>query len=516
MKKKNENDEIKEFELNTKILKNFEKIMSMELDKVETLKITELDNGSKLLNIMSLCANLKTLIISKNLRLNTDQIIRNIFKADKLEKLVFNDVRLPQNGSLKRCTNLKEIYLESIRLFDIKNFLENSIVNKNSFEVLSISDSDMLNNSIGFFSNFYNLKSLELRNLRNCRFDDFSFIKRLKHLENLTIIGNEIPVKEVNNILEFNKQRMLDVSIKNDNQVMNLKINKKNVSELDVQSEDFSFAYKKLNLYKIDKINIFVNNGIDEFDNIKKLLDKKKKIKFILKDYSSLNIEQAQKVKDYLKIRNLIGAKKEKINIDSFIETKKQINQVIECVDNSDNEIQRFLKVYKTLAFQIDSEGITNETSYIRCSKLEVANLLNQCLQCINIDSSIIFGDELENGEPHYWNQVKIDGRWYNVDLALDIPYIKKKKTEYCLVDDEDFYEFHTAKSGEKHYCKDEYNYKFVKTYIRSGVFKEQLLVSYIESMKQKLKKIFDSNKKGKLLALPDSNNKKIDKNNPM
>ena len=181
---------------------------------------------------------------------------------------------------------------------------------------------------------------------------------------------------------------------------------------------------------------------------------------------------------------------------------------------DSDNEIQKFLKVYKELALKLDLDGVSKNATDIKCSKLNVANLLARCLQCINIDSNILYGDELENGEPHYWNQVKIDGNWYNVDLAIDIPYIKKKKTEYCLVDDEDFYEFHKLKSGEKHYCKDEYNYKFVKTYIRSGVFKEQLLVSYIETMKQKLKKIFASNKKGKILSLPDSNNTKINRNN--
>lgn len=504
MKKKNNNEEaIKEFELNTKILKNFERIMSMKLDEVEILKITELDNGSKLLNIMSLCANLKTLIISGNLRLNTDQIIKNIFRAAKLEKLVLNDVKLPKNGSLNKCTNLKEISLDSIRLFDIKNFLENNIVNKGCFEILSISNSDMLNNSLNYIGKFYNLKSIELVNLRNYKLDDLSFIKRLKHLENLTITGNEIEIKEVNNILDFENQRIIDISTKAEKQIINLKINKKNVSELEVQSEDFSFAYKKINLYKIDKINIIINDGINDFDTIKKLLERKKKIKLILKNYSSLNIEEAEKVRNYLKIRNLTGAKKEKINIDKFIEEKKQIDEVIKDVNNSDTEIQKFLKVYKALGLKLELDETTEDTSKIECQKIDVAKILEKCLQCINIESSIIFGDDLENGEEHYWNQVKIDGKWYNVDLALDIPKIKKKKVEYCLKDDEDFYEFHTAKSGEKHYCQEEYNYKFINVFIKKDLFKEQLLTSYIQMMKQKIKKIFESNKKEKILALP-------------
>ena len=83
----------------------------------------------------------------------------------------------------------------------------------------------------------------------------------------------------------------------------------------------------------------------------------------------------------------------------------------------------------------------------------------------------------------------------------------KKKKTEYCLLDDEDFLETHSPKSGTKQYCPEEYNYKFVNVYIKTGIFKEQLLASYIEIMKLKFKKIFNSNKKEKILALPSGEN---------
>ena len=505
--KNNDEELIKEFELNTKILKNFENIMSMKLDKLETLKVTELDNGSKLLNIMSLCANLKTLIISGNLRLNTDQIIRNIFRADKLEKLVLNDVKLPQNGSLEKCTNLKKICLNSIRVFDIKDFLEKNIVNKGGLESLNISNSDMLNNSMNYLNRFYNLRRVELSNLRNYKLDDLSFIKSLRHLESITIIGNEIPLKEINNILDFDKQRIIDISITTGKQIINLKINNKNVCELDIQSKDFAFVYKKINLYKINKINIIINNGIDDFDDIKKLLKQKKKIKLILNNYSSLDISQAEKIRDYLKIHSLTGDKNEKIGIDDFIDDKKKINEVIRTVNTTDTEIQKFLKVYKRLGLKIELDEEQKDSSKIKCKKPDVSKMLEKCLQCINIESNIIFGDELENGEKHYWNQVKIDGKWYNVDLALDIPNIKKKKTEYCLVDDEDFYEFHTAKSGEKHYCKEEYNYKFVNVFIKTGLFKEQLLASYIEIMKAKFRKIFNSNKQDQILALPSGEN---------
>ena len=120
---------------------------------------------------------MKTLIVEGDQRINSDRIIRNIFKADTLENLVLNNVKLPKTTSLKKCKNLKKISLNSIRGFDIKDLLQNGIVNKKNFDTLSISNSDMLNVSIDFLKEFSELKYLELNNLSNCQFSDLSFIK---------------------------------------------------------------------------------------------------------------------------------------------------------------------------------------------------------------------------------------------------------------------------------------------------------------------------------------------------
>lgn len=112
------------FELNTKMLDNFEKIMSTKLDEIEELKVTQLDKSSKLLNIISLCANVKTLILEGDTRLNCEKILANIFKPEKLENLIFNRVKLPSIDSLKRYQNLKMMTLKNIQYGCVKEFLE--------------------------------------------------------------------------------------------------------------------------------------------------------------------------------------------------------------------------------------------------------------------------------------------------------------------------------------------------------------------------------------------------------
>lgn len=114
----------KSFELNTTVLDNFENVMSIKLDEIEELKITGLDKGSKILNIISLCANVKTLVVEGDQRLNLDTILSNVFRAENVECLKFNNVKIPSKSSLKKFKNLKEISLNNMRFCNLKEFFE--------------------------------------------------------------------------------------------------------------------------------------------------------------------------------------------------------------------------------------------------------------------------------------------------------------------------------------------------------------------------------------------------------
>lgn len=75
------------------------------------------------------------------------------------------------------------------------------------------------------------------------------------------------------------------------------------------------------------------------------------------------------------------------------------------------------------------------------------------------LESRIISG--YGDGEPHAWNIVKVDGKWYNIDLTWDDPVSRSGrqvlKYDYFLKSDNDF---------PKHERKAEYNTKdFLKAY---------------------------------------------------
>ena len=67
------------------------------------------------------------------------------------------------------------------------------------------------------------------------------------------------------------------------------------------------------------------------------------------------------------------------------------------------------------------------------------------------------------NGENHGWNQVKVDGVWYNIDLTWDDPIFKYNgmitpmlRYDYFLISDSQMYQDHYA-DGAKHACARSY-----------------------------------------------------------
>ena len=102
------------------------------------------------------------------------------------------------------------------------------------------------------------------------------------------------------------------------------------------------------------------------------------------------------------------------------------------------------------------------------------AKILQQVLKSSGIDCKYISGigrdwwdlEKTEDGEAHGWNQVKIDGQWYNCDLTWDAGRIKENRPlEYCLQSDEEFI-LHETDSTEKQTCSESYDRNKVNSYL--------------------------------------------------
>ena len=510
----------KKFELNIKALDNFEKIMSTKLDEIEELKITSLDKKSKLLNIISLCSNVKTLIIEGDQRIDSDKVLMNIFKPEKLENLILNNVKLPKEISLKRYQNLKMISLNQIRFYNTKEFFS-CIQNPENIEIISICDTEMNNMSIKELENFKNLKYLSLDRVQKCKLDDLEFLKQNNKLLKITIINNQVEMNQINNLLKCKCQRNINVDIvDSENKVIEnckLVVNEKNEPEITILLEKLEIICQNINLYKISKINVVINSLPEETYYIKTLKKFKKDICIILNEFSALDIEQIEKIKNSLKVQEiniLENSELKQYDVDTYIKIRTEIDSIIKDIPQKLSEIEKFLAIYKilgrqfTLIEEVEKADFQNKT----CTKIQMSEILKNCLSCVKIQSNIITGDTIPDNKEHSWNQVLLSDndtnqQWYNVDLALDMENIKKNKPEYCLLGDKDFLETHIPKAGKNYYCSKSYDDKLIKAYFRTGWVKEKLLRSYLKVTFEKVKRIFKLKNKTKMLNSADSIN---------
>ena len=103
------------------------------------------------------------------------------------------------------------------------------------------------------------------------------------------------------------------------------------------------------------------------------------------------------------------------------------------------------------------------------------------------IDSRIISGDvpNIENSS-HAWNQVKIGGKWYNVDLTWDAERIRSgKEVDFFLINDEEFYKTHRASNVDGN------------------------VIDYISSEKRNYKSYYDTKKEVKPFECKETYDKK-------
>lgn len=158
---------------------------------------------------------------------------------------------------------------------------------------------------------------------------------------------------------------------------------------------------------------------------------------------------------------------------------RREIDNIICGVDKKYTEVEKFLDIYTRLGNKINydweheldiedanykfnwggyplSHNLIGGLLYNSCVCEGYAKILKQVLSCVGINSKLIIGNE-EN-EKHAWNQVYIDGRWYNVDLTWDAERIKDgRELDYCLQSDEEFIN-HNTKSIIKEKCEVSYN----------------------------------------------------------
>lgn len=172
--------------------------------------------------------------------------------------------------------------------------------------------------------------------------------------------------------------------------------------------------------------------------------------------------------------------------VEKYCMIKDKIDSILKGLGDSESELDKFMKIYtylgESISYEFTDDGEPSdriETCNLEGGLLEgksicegYSKILRQVLRASGIDCKYLVGMDyyLEGARPiddnHGWNQVKIDGKWYNCDLTWDSIRIQDKRPlEYCLKSDEDF-TFHITKSPEKEKCDESYDIVKVNSYL--------------------------------------------------
>lgn len=526
---------LKKFKIDKSVFENFDELMSKHLDTVEELTISNIETNSKYFNIISLFTNIKTLIIEGNSKINIDSIILNLCKPYELNNLILNGTKLPTKVAMKKLINLKMISLNNIEYCNLKNFLD-AVEKPDKIRAITLNSVCLSKNSINILKIFKSLEIINLIKIENNSLRDLEFLLEAKELRKINIENSIINFKDANILLsgKYKKEIILSLpSTKNSNINNSIEVDKNGEVSLTIDIADLDECLKYISFEKIDKILLMINNKVliqNYASDLKKI---KKSISITIKDVSYLDIEQAEFLKENLKIRfiNLLdfddvlhyNGEKNCYLIDRYIKLRECINSFISLVPAHSTEIEKFLEIYKILAENITNDEFFdenienyNQLNAIKATNLEngliekqcnsagLSEILKNCLACLNIESNIISGIYNNSENENSWNQVRIDNMWYNTDLALDSKElinknILRKKAKYCLLNDKDFYITHKRKSGRVNFCKYTVNRRAINSFFRTGIFSTKVTKAYLYCAINSLKKMIYVNKTKKL-----------------
>ena len=465
---------LKKFELNNKVLEDFDTLMTYHLDQVEELKIKEISINPKLYNIISLCVNVKTLIIEGDLRVDTNKIVYNLCKPELLENIIFDSVKLPTNKIIGRFTNLHTISLNNIRFSDIYGFF-NQIGNKDSVIALNLNNVDLVKKSITICKEFENLQFLNINNISNCDFDDFSFLLDNKKLERINIQNITIDFDQINTLCKIKCKKTVEVKLKTSDkcEIENtFEIEDDGVSYLTVNITDLENVIGTVSFFKVDRLCIILNDNINLSSYMKNLKKIKNRVSIAIKDILYLDIETTEKLRDkiFVEYINILESDdilriKHSYTIDKYLELRTEFEKIKELVKDEQTDTEKFLIIYENfkkeyrLVKPSDNDDLEDAIINHDCVYNLFAVLLNSTLGLVGIDAKVIEGTMGDEPEELKWNQVKLEGKWYNLDLALEMfnKFNKKIKINsilknYLFTDDQ-FYKTHTPRRGNPEEC---------------------------------------------------------------
>ena len=280
------------------------------------------------------------------------------------------------------------------------------------------------------------------------------------------------------------------------------------IQNTNVLEKFLNFIYIRIRnvdeLLKLNKIipnkNIKIIIDAKNLQSISEIKNENYEIILQIDTISELTIDELNKLRTHLNISQiLVGqicylskkflpfleqmAKKFQLSLDNYLEIEKNVlisndfysistyekifhtfHELVGDISLNDEEVEKFFEIYNRIAHKIfynfehlhddllENQNLFGGLFHNTCVCEGYVKILQQALSLVHIESIVVGGggSKIEGG--HLWNQVKINGVWYNADITLDSIRIHNgEEISSCLVSGDMVYktEYPDAKKCE-------------------------------------------------------------------
>ena len=454
-----------------------------EIAKVKGLRSLDINSINLEANVViPPISSLEELRFSGNI-----QSMKSVAEQKTLKKLM-----IAQYRKRKSCENVS----------GLRNF-----TNLERLELYGIDDvEDNLPNSIG----------MQELILSDCGIEDApnSILNKYSQLTKMYLNRNPLGKTSITDMIEAKKARNIDISFLETRQYDELSSKIINVAsdELEAKLKDFLGIYHKGHISQYDLLVVSPYNSwirdpelLNEIVRLGTLDISLNKVKFIDVDsLDSLTLETQEALirsfKGKIELKTLKGMptniikKFGEIKFDiphdlhgeytseELVPVLEVMEQIKSQIPENASEYEKFNIVYNIIgkAANYDYSGCIDNEQHVEGAEAVTRSLegvlihgravcagyalaLEQCLKYVGIDAKYISGmaEVGEESGGHAWNQVCIDGKWYNADLTWDAQRIQRgMPLQYCLMGDKMFEKEHKASSYQDdkiHKCDDDY-----------------------------------------------------------
>ena len=454
-----------------------------EIAKVKGLRSLDINSINLEANVViPPISSLEELRFSGNI-----QSMKSVAEQKTLKKLMIAQYRKRKScenvSGLRNSTNLERLELYGID--DVEDNLPNSI----GMQELILSD---------------------------CGIEDApnSILNKYSQLTKMYLNRNPLGKTSITDMIEAKKARNIDISFLETRQYDELSSKIINVAsdELEAKLKDFLGIYHKGHISQYDLLVVSPYNSwirdpelLNEIVRLGTLDISLNKVKFIDVDsLDSLTLETQEALirsfKGKIELKTLKGMptniikKFGEIKFDiphdlhgeytseELVPVLEVMEQIKSQIPENASEYEKFNIVYNIIgkAANYDYSGCIDNEQHVEGAEAVTRSLegvlihgravcagyalaLEQCLKYVGIDAKYISGmaEVGEESGGHAWNQVCIDGKWYNADLTWDAQRIQRgMPLQYCLMGDKMFEKEHKASSYQDdkiHKCDDDY-----------------------------------------------------------